>query len=89
MTTADIIKIGSDSIDFNKPCEVLSALKKMQIRLATGGLRETVRIDGEEVVFQRASDRRLASLIAKYEGECDRANGGRGRKRFAKRFRFG
>jgi hypothetical protein len=47
-----------------------------------------VRIDGEEVTFMRANDRRLASLIAHYESECARSCVGKRRTRYAKRFRF-
>ena len=88
MTVSTNVKIGRDIVDITKPCEVVAALKKMQLSLATGGVRQTVRIDGEEVTFQRASDERLAALIARYEAECARAGGGRKRTRFAKGFRF-
>ncbi|AUQ89392.1 MULTISPECIES: hypothetical protein [Phaeobacter] len=88
MTVANTVRIGADTIDISQPCDVVTALKKMQLKLATGGVRETVRIDGEEVTFQRANDRRLAALIATYETECARATGKRSRTRYAKRFRF-
>ncbi|WP_068305311.1 hypothetical protein [Pararhodobacter sp. CCB-MM2] len=88
MTVSSSVKIGTDLIDINKPCDVLAALKKMQLKLATGSLRQTVRFDGEEVTFQSAHDRRLAQLIAQYEGLCARASGRGGRSRYAKRFRF-
>jgi hypothetical protein len=88
MSVSNTVKIGKDTVDITSPCDVVAALKKMQLRLATGGVRETVRIDGEEVTFQRASDRRLAALIDRYEAECARATGGRPRTRYAKRFRF-
>jgi hypothetical protein len=88
MTVVTTLRIGTDMIDIAKPCEVVAALKKMQLKLAVGGVRETVRIDGEEVTFQRANDQRLAALIARYEAECARAGGAR-RSRYAKRFRFG
>jgi len=88
MTVASTVKIGADLIDIAKPCDVVTALKKMQLKLAVGGVRETVRIDGEEVTFMRANDRRLASLIATYESECARQGGMSKRTRYAKRFRF-
>ncbi len=80
--------IGSDTVDITKPCDVVAALKKMQLRIATGGQRETVRIDGEEATFTRANDSRLAALIASYERECARAGGTAKRSRYAKRVRF-
>ena len=88
MTITSTVKIGSDLIDIAKPCDVVTALKKMQLKLAVGGVRETVRIDGEEVTFMRANDRRLASLIAHYESECARAGGAKRRTHYAKRFRY-
>ncbi|MBR9651906.1 hypothetical protein [Thalassovita aquimarina] len=88
MTVVNTVRIGADTIDITKPCDVVTALKKMQLKLGTGGVRETVRIDGEEVTFMRANDRRLAALIARYEAECARATGGATRTRFAKRIRW-
>lgn len=82
------IKIGTDLIDITMPCDVVTALKKMQLKIAAGGQRETVRIDGEEVTFTRSNDTRLATLIATYESECARQSGGAKRTRYAKRFRY-
>ena len=65
-----------------------TALRKVRIRLSAGQMRETVRIDGEEVTFQRANLTDLKAMIAEYEAECRRKNGGAGRTRFAKRFHF-
>ncbi|NIZ11078.1 hypothetical protein [Pseudooceanicola sp. HF7] len=89
MTISSSVRIGADTIDITRPCDVVGALKKMQLKLATGGLRQTVRIDGEEVTFQSPNDRRLASLIDQYQAECDRQSGSGRRVRYAKRFRFG
>ena len=83
------LRIGTETVDLDKPCEVASALKKVQLRLAAGGIRETVRIDGEEITFQRANMTALKSLIAEYETACARSSGGAGkRRRYAKRVRF-
>lgn len=87
MTVSNTVKIGAELIDITRPGDVAAALRKMQLKLATGGIRETVRIDGEEITFQRADDRRLEMLIKKYDAESARQGGGR-RQRFAKRFRF-
>lgn len=88
MAIETTIKIGADLIDITMPCDVVTALKKMQLKISVGGQRETVRIDGEEVTFTRANDSRLASLIATYESECARQGGGNKRTRYAKRFRY-
>lgn len=83
---ASTLKIGSDIVDLNKPCDVCMALKKLQIRLAGSDLRETVRIDGEEVTFHRGSDTRLQKLIDIYDRACGRTTGKR--RRFAAAIRF-
>ena len=87
MSILTTVRIGSDTVDITKPGDVVAALRKMQLKLAAGGVRQTVRIDGDEVTYQDANDRRLAKLIAHYEAEVARASGGR-RKRFAKRVTF-
>lgn len=88
MSLTNTVRIGADVIDITRPCDVLAALKKMQLKLATGGVRETVRIDGEEVTFMRANDARLSKLIAQYEAECARTKGGAKRTRYARRVRW-
>lgn len=87
MEISKTVKIGSDLIDISKPQDVVTALKKMQLKIATGGQRSSVRIDDEEITFTAANDARLAKLIAHYENEASRASGGR-RRRYAKRFTF-
>ena len=86
--TGNLVRIGGDQIDITNPCAVHTALVKVQLRLATGGLRETVRIDGEEVTFSRANDRRLAALILQYRELCPASRQSKPRLRYAKRFRF-
>lgn len=88
MNVPNTVSIGADVVDIRRPCDVLAALKKMQLKLATGGVRETVRIDGEEVTFMRANDTRLSKLIAQYEADCARHGGGAKRTRYAKRIRW-
>ncbi len=88
MTVESTMRIGADTVDIDQPCDVAKALKKMQLRLAAGGVRETVRIDGEEVTFTRGNDQRIDALIKTYEGLCARSSGTKRRTRYAKRFRF-
>jgi hypothetical protein len=87
MSLSTTVAIGDDLVDINRPCDVVTALRKMQLRLSTAEVRETVRIDGEEVTFQRGNDQRLVKLIAQYEATCTRAQG-KGRRRYAKRISF-
>lgn len=84
------MKVGTDTVDMSDPCAMAAALQKVRIRLSGGQLRETVRIDGEEITYQRANLADLKALIAEYEAECRRQTGAKGGKprRFAKRFSF-
>lgn len=88
MAVSMTMRIGSDLVDLTKPCEVVEALKKAQLKIAMGGAAVTVRFDDEEVTYQKPDDARLSKLIAKYQAECDRSNGVSARSRYAKRFRF-
>lgn len=82
------MKVGQDVVQMDDPCAMVDALRKVRIRLSAGQLRETVRIDGEEVTFQRARLDDLKLLIAEYESACRRKTGKTTRNRHAKRFRF-
>lgn len=84
----NMMNVGRDVVLMDDPCAMAAALTKVRIRLSAGQLRETVRIDGEEVIFQRARLDDLKRLIAEYEGACRRNSGGGTRTRYAKRFRF-
>ncbi len=83
-----VMKVGSDVVDMNDACAMVEALRKVRIRLIAGQLRETTRIDGEEITFMRANDTRLTKLIAEYEAQCARTKGGTRRSRFAKGIRW-
>lgn len=87
MSVSSTVKIGDDVVDLERPCDVVRALRKMQLRLAAGSVAQTVRLDDEEVTFNGANDARLAKLIAQYEDACARATDGT-RRRFAMRVRF-
>ncbi|WP_116131172.1 hypothetical protein [Tropicimonas sp. IMCC34043] len=87
MSVTTTVRIGTDSVDINAPCDVVTALRKLQLRLGTGAVAQTVRLDDEEVTFNRADDARLAKMIAQYEDACARASGGR-RRRYAMKVRF-
>ena len=88
MAATGTMKVGTDTVDLSDPCAMAETLTKVRIRLAAGQLRETVRIDGEEVTFQRANLTDLKTMIAEYQAECRRITGGVRSKprRFAKRF---
>lgn len=82
------LKVGRQQVDLNDPCAVARALQAVRIRLSAGQMRETVRLDGEEVTFQRANLEDLKAMIAEYQNLCRRQTGGGSRQRYAKRFRF-
>lgn len=85
MTT---MKVGQETVSMEDPCAMAAALRKVRIRLSAGQLRETVRMDGEEVTFQRARLDDLKQLIAEYESACRQKTGDKTRTRYAKRVRF-
>ncbi|TRD16955.1 hypothetical protein [Palleronia caenipelagi] len=82
------MKVGQELVSLDDPCAMANALRKVRIRLSAGQLRETVRIDGEEVTFQRARLDDLKALITEYETACRRKTGGGRRTRFAKTIRW-
>lgn len=90
MSSSDFIKIGTETVDITDACAMAKALTKVRLRLAAGQLRETVRIDGEEVTFQRADPKSLDAMVSTYTAECRRKGGGvrMKRTRFAKGIRF-
>ncbi|MEZ5723260.1 MAG: hypothetical protein R3D59_18170 [Paracoccaceae bacterium] len=88
MAIETTVKIGTDTVDLTQPCDVATALRKVQLKLTSGGMRQTVRIDGEEVTFTTPNDKRLAGLIATYDGLCAKSGATNTRTRYAKRVRF-
>lgn len=87
MTISTMVKIGADTVDLTRPCDVALALRKVELSIAAGGKAETVRFGEDEVTFTRSNLDRLAQMIRDYEGRCQRASGGT-RQRFAKTMRF-
>ncbi|EAV44940.1 MULTISPECIES: hypothetical protein [Roseibium] len=87
MSISSIIQIGGEDVDINAPCDVVTALKKRLIAVASGSSELIIRMGGEEVTFSKANVTQLKSLIADYEGQCARANG-KGRQGRSRRLRF-
>ncbi|HEV7436978.1 MAG TPA: hypothetical protein VGO22_19250 [Pseudorhizobium sp.] len=83
---SSLVRIGSVSVDINDPCAVLTELRKAELTVATGGAVSMTRFGEDEVRFTDASSAKLAGLIAKYEGLCDRKCGRR--RRYAARVRW-
>lgn len=73
------VTIGGVDVDINRPCDVLTELRKAQITIATGGSVSMTRFGDDEVRFTAASAARLDKLIETYEGLCDRSKGRRRR----------
>lgn len=80
MSIATTIKIGSETVDLDNPCDVAIALRKAQLRLATGTAALELEIDGERVRYASSNDKRLTDLIAQYTQACQ-ASQGRSRRR--------
>lgn len=86
MSVSDIVKIGSDEVDINTPCDIVKALRKVELVIMSGGRRETVRLGQEEITYSKANISGLQSLIRHYDAQCQKISGN-GRTRFAKRIR--
>lgn len=87
MTVSTIVKIGKDSVDLASPCDVVTALRKIEMAIVAGQRAETVRFGDEQVTFTAANLDRLAALIRSYEDKCRLLSGG-GRSRYAMSIRF-
>lgn len=83
---SDVIKIGKDTVDMADPCAVAKALRKVELRLVTGAVAETIEIEGERLTYTRANSTGLTRLIREYEGKCAALSGNR--SRFAKTIRY-
>lgn len=87
MSVSSMIEIGGEEVDINAPCDVVVALRKRQIAVASGASELIIRMGGEEVTFSRANVAALNTLIAEYETKCARA-GGQNRRGRARGIRF-
>ena len=81
MPVTSTMMIGGETVDLNAPCDVVLALRKVKMKVASGGQRLTVKIDDDEVTYNRANIDGLDKLIAEYEGLCRVANGQKVRRR--------
>lgn len=81
MTVTTDITINGETFDITSPCDVAAALRKAQLRLATGGTAIEIEIDGERARYAKPSDSTLASLIAQYTQDCQATNGKSRRRR--------
>ncbi len=80
MSVSSNVTIAGESIDINAPCDVLTALRKIELKIATGSLRETVRFDEDEVTYNKSNLADLQTLITRYDGLCRQANGQKPRR---------
>lgn len=80
MTVSPIVKIGSDQVSIESPCDVALALRKVELAVVSGDRSETIELGGEKVTFTRANANHLTALIRKYQRECDQASGTRVRR---------
>lgn len=87
MPVSSTIQIAGEDVDLNTPCDVVTALRKRKIAVAAGGAELIIRMNGEEVTFNRANLSALNTLIAEYEVKCREASGSTKRGR-ARRVRF-
>lgn len=84
--TTTMITIGGVSVDINKPCDVLTELRKAELVIGVGEAVSMARFGEDETRFTEASLPALQKLIAQYEAKCDRASGRR--RRYAAGIQF-
>lgn len=82
----DLIKIGDVEVDFDSPCEVARALRKVELQVTTTGAVVRTKFGDDDVQWSQANLGRLRDLIDDYERKCAAASGTR--TRYAKRLRF-
>lgn len=82
----DLIEIDGVEVDLDSPCEVVKALKKVEIKITIGGGVARTRFGEDEVQWSASNLNRLRDLIDDYQRRCDAASGVR--SRYAKRLRF-
>ncbi|MCG6204189.1 gpW family protein [Rhodopseudomonas sp. HC1] len=82
----EIVSIDGVEIDFDDPCAVARALRKVELQVSTGGGVVMTRFDDHEVRWSSTNMAQLRDLIANYERQCAVKNGTR--TRYAKRMRF-
>lgn len=81
MAVTSTMTIGREMVDLSAPCDVVTALRKVEIKIASGDQRMTVRIDDDEVTYNRANLAGLRALITHYDGLCRAAKGQKVRRR--------
>jgi hypothetical protein len=84
----DLITIDGVAVDIDDPCAVARALRKVELKVITGGGVVMTKFGDDEVRFSdsKESRLRLQELIANYERACATKTGTR--IRYAKRLRF-
>ncbi|MEP3049426.1 MAG: hypothetical protein ABJL55_16380 [Roseibium sp.] len=80
MSVSTLLKIGDDEVDLNAPCDVVTALRKVQLIIVTGGKSETIELAGDRVTFSQSNASRLEKLIQHYDTQCRRSSGKRVRR---------
>lgn len=82
MSVSTTMQIGGDTVDLTKPAEVVAALEKIKLLVASGGKPQIVRTGSDEVTYTSANLSGLNSLIADWQAKANRQAGkGRGRAR--------
>ena len=80
------VKIGDDQVDIEDPCAVVTALRKVELSIVTGGGVIRAKFGDDDVQFSTANMSALRDLIDRYERLCAAKTGQR--RRYAKRIRF-
>ena len=82
----DLVKIDDVDVDFDDPCAMARALRKVEIRIVSGAGVVRTKFGNDDVQWSNANVAGLRDLISDFERKCAAKSGTR--TRYAKRVRF-
>ena len=82
----DLVSIDGIDVDFDHPCEMARALRKIEIKIVSGAGVVRTKFGNDDVQWSNGNIARLRELIGDFERKCAALSGTR--TRYAKRVRF-
>lgn len=86
MAEPDLVKIDDIDVDFDDPCAMARALRKVEIKIVSGAGVVRSKFGDDDVTWSSANLAGLRDLINDSERKCAAKSGNR--TRYAKRLRF-
>ena len=82
----DLVEIDSALVNFDDPCAMARALRKVEIKIVSGAGVVRTKFGNDDVQWSNANVAGLRELIGDFERKCAALSGNR--TRYAKRVRF-